>query len=41
VDEEPKTWRYMRVRKSGSGGGGSVGGVKFSPDVNRNDGARG
>jgi len=31
----------MRVRKYGSGGGGSIGPVKFSTDVNRNDRARG
>lgn len=32
--------RY-EVRKYGSGGGGSIGWVKYSTDVNRNGGARG
>jgi len=34
-----KIWREMKIRESGSGGGGSVRRVKFSPDVNTNGGA--
>lgn len=39
MDEARKIWRDMKVRKHGSGGGGSIGRVRFSTDVNRNGGA--
>jgi len=39
MDEVQKIWRDMKVRKYGSGGGGTIWQVKFSIDVNRNGGA--
>jgi len=39
MDEARKIWRDMKVRKYGSGGGGSIGRVRFSTDVNRSSGA--
>ena len=41
MDEAQKIWRDMKVRKYGSGGGGSIGRVRFSTDANRNGGAGG
>jgi len=41
MDEAQKIWRDMKVRKYGSGGGGSIGRVKFSTDVNRKSRAGG
>jgi len=41
MEEAHKVRRDMKVRKYGSGGGGSIEWVKCSIDVNRNGGARG
>ena len=41
MDEVQRIWRDLKVRKYGSRGGGSIGRVKVSIDVNRNGRARG
>ena len=41
MDEVQRVWRYLKVRKYISGGGGSIGRVKVSIDMNRNGRARG